>query len=206
MGRPGVARVEVVGPRDAIRSVRVGGSGVTVLLGRLTVDGEPDAKPGSATISHLARREAQAPLVSSLIDAYAKRFGKEEALEVAREVIRADAARSGRELAERFGGSSLETLLDVVREVWAEDGTMEVADVRLSDRALAFDVTRCGYAAMYRRLGLQELGGLMSCDRDFPFQDGFNPDIRLTRTKTIMEGADCCDFRYVMKDRGDEGE
>ncbi len=37
MGRPGQAYVEVVGPRDAIETVKVGGSAVTVLRGELTL-------------------------------------------------------------------------------------------------------------------------------------------------------------------------
>ena len=34
--------------------------------------------------------------------------------------------------------------------------------------------------------------------RDEPFARGFNPQLRLERTKTIMEGADHCDFRYYL--------
>jgi trans-2,3-dihydro-3-hydroxyanthranilate isomerase len=37
MGRPGEAFVEVVGPRDEIETVKVGGSAVTVLRGELTI-------------------------------------------------------------------------------------------------------------------------------------------------------------------------
>jgi trans-2,3-dihydro-3-hydroxyanthranilate isomerase len=37
MNRPGVAYVEVVGPRDRIKTVRVGGSAVTVIRGELTI-------------------------------------------------------------------------------------------------------------------------------------------------------------------------
>ncbi len=37
MGRPGVAHVEVVGPRDDIRTVKVGGPAVCVLRGELTL-------------------------------------------------------------------------------------------------------------------------------------------------------------------------
>ncbi len=35
MNRPGYATVEVVGPRDAIETVKVGGSAVTVMRGEL---------------------------------------------------------------------------------------------------------------------------------------------------------------------------
>jgi hypothetical protein len=36
--------------------------------------------------------------------------------------------------------------------------------------------------------------------RDFALVEGFNPKINLTRTQTIMEGADYCDFRFTMPD------
>ena len=32
-------------------------------------------------------------------------------------------------------------------------------------------------------------------------QQGFNPELQLKRTKTIMQGGDCCDFRYSRKDQ-----
>ena len=155
---------------------------------------------GWAHISHLDRREVQAPLVASMINAFCEAFGTEEALAVAQKVIREDAVRSGRALAREAGGNSLQDLMKVVENVWGEDGTMELENVRLDDGTLSFDVTKCGYAEMYKRLGLEELGSLMSCYRDFPFQDGFNPAIRLSRTTTIMEGGDRCDFQYAVKD------
>jgi len=31
--------------------------------------------------------------------------------------------------------------------------------------------------------------------------EGFNPEIELVRTKTIMGGSECCDFRYMKKAR-----
>jgi len=52
---------------------------------------------------------------------------------------------------------------------------------------------------MYEKLGIKELGCVLSCSRDFSFMEGFNPEIELIRTKTIMEGSECCDFRYVKK-------
>ena len=36
MGRPGIATVEVVGPRNAIETVKVGGAAVTVLTGTMS--------------------------------------------------------------------------------------------------------------------------------------------------------------------------
>jgi len=58
------------------------------------------------------------------------------------------------------------------------------------------DVTGCRYAQFYKELGEPGLGFLLVCSLDFPFAEGFGPDIKLTRTQTIMQGASHCDFRY----------
>ncbi len=49
---------------------------------------------------------------------------------------------------------------------------------------------------MYRALGLEDLGFSLSCCRDFAVIEGFNPELTLDRTQTLMEGAPCCDFRF----------
>lgn len=158
------------------------------------------ADPGNPkSIPHLTCREIQAPLVSALIEGFAREVGEERALGVALEVIGRDAAESGRSLAKAYGGNSLGTLLEVIQEVWAGDGTMELSNVQLTGEALEFHVTSCRYADLYKRLGIEKLGCVMSCSRDFPFMDGFNPEIELVRSQTIMEGAATCDFRYRKK-------
>jgi hypothetical protein len=53
-------------------------------------------------------------------------------------------------------------------------------------------------------LGLAEIGGPLSCNRDGAFREGYDPRLKLTRTQTIMEGADHCDFRYRLEDAGSE--
>jgi hypothetical protein len=52
---------------------------------------------------------------------------------------------------------------------------------------------------MYEREGMKELGFCLSCSRDEPFTKGFNPRMKLLRTRTIMEGASHCDFRFVLE-------
>ncbi len=150
-------------------------------------------------ISHLLVRELQAPLVSKLIKGFINDIGKDKALEITKRVIEEDAILSGKNLAVEFSGNSLEEMLQVVQEFWAKNGIMELENISLDEKTLSFDVTRCGYAEMYQRMGIQELGSLMSCSRDFAFMGGFNPAIELKRTKTIMEGDRICNFRYVRK-------
>jgi hypothetical protein len=157
-------------------------------------------KASDVRITHLKCREIQAPIVSSLIQGFAEEIGSDKTLEVAMKVISKDAIESGKKLAQEYSGNSMSELTKIVKEVWAKDGAMKIQIIRENDNELFFDVTYCGYAQMYEKMGIKELGFILSCSRDFPFMEGFNPEIELRRTKTIMEGSDCCDFRY--KKRG----
>ncbi len=150
-------------------------------------------------VTHLQVRRIQAPLVAAIIKEFSDEIGEDKAFEITQRVINKDAILSGKTLAARFSGNSLEVMLRIVQEVWATDGTMEIENITLDEKTLRFDVTRCRYAEMYKNLNIQELGVLMSCSRDFAFMDGFNSDIELRRTKTIMENGSICDFCYVLK-------
>ena len=61
---------------------------------------------------------------------------------------------------------------------------------------LDFNVTRCRYAEMYKALGMEEYGAVLSCNRDLAVIDGFDNRVELERAQTIMSGASCCTFRY----------
>src|SRR5262245_14017330 len=63
------------------------------------------------------------------------------------------------------------------------------------------NVTGCRYAEFYKEIGAPELGFLLVCTADFAMAEGFGSGVQLTRTRTIMQGASYCDFRYVLKEK-----
>jgi hypothetical protein len=79
---------------------------------------------------------------------------------------------------------------------FAREDALDYSVIEQSQDAFEFDVTGCRYAEFYKELGEPELGFLLVCSADFPMAEGFGPDIKLTRTQTIMQGASHCDFRY----------
>jgi len=150
-------------------------------------------------ISHLQRREIQAPIAACLIRGFAREMGLDQAIEVATAAIQADAMTAGRAMAERYGGNTMTELGHILREVWAKDNAMTIHILEETERKLSFDVTRCGYAELYEREGMKELGFCLSCSRDEPFIQAFNPRIKLRRTQTLMQGAPLCDFRFILE-------
>ena len=152
------------------------------------------------TISNLIRREIQTPVAACLLKGFGEALGYERAMQIASTAIQEDGRRTGKMMAERYGGNSTAYLLRMVRKVWAEDGALELEVLEETDQKLSFNVTRCRYAELYDRLGVKEFGYCLSCNRDEPLTRGFNSRMRLLRTQTIMQGAAFCDFRFVLKE------
>jgi hypothetical protein len=143
----------------------------------------------------LRQREIEANVVSPLFRAFAAEVGEERARAVLANVIGDLAKQAGCAMSAAVGGNDLSHLKLVV-EKWTENGALELEVLRDDPEAYEFNVTRCRYAEMYRRLGIADLGPLLSCNRDGTMIAGFNPDIEFRRTQTLMEGAPHCDFRY----------
>jgi hypothetical protein len=158
-----------------------------------------DKKERDIKITHLKFREIQAPIVSSLIKAFVNKLGYDNTMEIVKQVVREDAILSGRSLADKYRGNTLRELSKIVNEVWANDEALKMKMMKEDEGELCFKVISCKYADMYEKLGIKELGCVLSCSRDFSFMQGFNPEIELIRTKTIMDGSEYCDFRYVRK-------
>jgi len=156
----------------------------------------PEMPPDTLNeIGVLKRREIEARILAPMIESFAAEFGRERVLAIAKRTIVDIAHRQGRTVAEQMGGDSLAHFVQS-KANWSKGDALTQEVLQATDTVYDFNVTRCRYAEMYRALGIAELGVVLSCGRDFAWGEGFNPDLQLTRTQTIMEGAPCCDFRY----------
>jgi len=143
----------------------------------------------------LDQREIEARIVGPIIQAFGEELGQERTIEILGGVIRELARQGGANLARQLGETTLEVFASTL-DRWREKGALEIDVLRQDEAHLWFNVKRCRYAEMYRALGLEALGATLSCQRDFALAEGFNPEIHLTRTQTLMEGAAYCDFRF----------
>ena len=149
----------------------------------------------NARIGVLTRREVEARILAPIIDALGDAFGREEVTAVVRDTIIRIAQQQGAQLAGAMGSDDLPAFAESLR-FWTQDNALELEVLAQDEEHFDFNVTRCRYAELYRSLGIPELGAVLSCNRDWALIQGFNPDIDLVRTQTIMQGAAYCDFRY----------
>ena len=152
-------------------------------------------KEGYKEITMLQQREIEARVLAPLIRAFCREFGEERALETARRAIKDMARESGRAVSAAHGGG-LASLRKNCVEKFNEGGALTVTPRRDDEECCAFDVTRCKFAELYKELGCADLGAVLSCERDAAFLEGFDENLELVRSETLMEGGSRCDFCY----------
>ena len=154
------------------------------------------AHPEDDELPIIQRRRIEANIIAPIYRRMVDQLGHEKAADIIRDAITEDARKAG----ERFaalekGDANLKTFFSVL-ELWKREDALVSETVVETETQLEFNVTRCRYAEMYREMGLEEIGGLLSCVRDYEFMQGYNPNITYSRTQTLMQGASHCDFKY----------
>ena len=152
----------------------------------------------------LVRRRIEAMVLGPMIRAFQDEFGEQEANRVAKRVIEEVAQNQGAAFAQKVGGDDIPTYV-ANKGAWTANNALEIDVLEMDEKRYDYNVTRCRYAEMYHDLGMQDLGFIFSCGRDFNFPAGYNKNLKLTRSQTIMQGAAFCDFRYEMRQESGAG-
>jgi predicted ArsR family transcriptional regulator len=98
-----------------------------------------------------------------------------------------------RGIAEETGRSDPEYLFRLFTE-----RVHEFEVVRKDRAALEVIVTRCSHAEVFRGSDAADVGMRMICMGDHAVVEGFNPEIKFTRPKTLMDGDECCHFLFEL--------
>ena len=146
----------------------------------------------------------QAQVLVPLIKALQLELGDQRANSIVRKALGDVYRRYGEEYWRKKNEKNLGKIAASAFATYAREDALEYKVIEQSQDYFEFDVTRCRYAEFYKELGEPELGFLVVCSADFPTAEGFGPDIKLTRTQTIMQGASHCDFRYRRQRKSEE--
>ncbi len=148
-----------------------------------------------SSVSLLEQRRIEANIVKPLIAAFEAELGREKTQEILAQAIIDLAHQAGEQLRQLSPDDSLQSFAAML-PVWQRDDALALEILESGESVLRFNVTRCRYAEMYHELGLDDLGCILSCNRDAALIEGFSPHIEFSRSQTLMEGAPYCDFLY----------
>ena len=148
------------------------------------------------SIPVIEQAKIQARVLVPLVKALQAELGEERANAIVRKALGDMYRKLGEKWWQGREVGSLGDNMAAAFDRFAAGGALDYEVVEQSPDSFEVNVTGCRYAQFYKELGAPELGFLLVCSSDFPMAEGFGRDIRLTRTKTIMQGADHCDFLY----------
>ena len=148
------------------------------------------------SVSVIEQAKIQAQVLLPLVKALQAELGEARANALVRRALGELYRRYGEEFWRTKNEPHLGKAAASAFATYARDDALDYQVVEQSRDAFGLDVRRCAYAEFYKDLGEPELGFLLVCTADFATAEGFGPDVKLTRTQTIMQGASHCDFRY----------
>ena len=150
----------------------------------------------------LEQRRIEANILKPVYREMVEQLGEEKAQEILGAAVIRDSISQGQAYADGLEDRGLIAFRDTMAQ-WKASGALEMEMLKETEEEVHFNVVRCKYSEMYREMGVGDIGHLLSCNRDGTFCTGFNPDIKLDRSQTIMSGASHCDFRYRIEESPD---
>jgi hypothetical protein len=148
------------------------------------------------SIPVIEQAKIQAQVLVPLVKALQAELGEERASSLVRKALGDVYRRHGEEFWRTKNEKNLGKVMASAFTTFARGDALDYKIIEQSEDAFEIDVTGCRYAEFYKELDEPELGFLLVCSADFSTAEGYDPDIKLSRTQTIMQGASHCDFRY----------
>jgi hypothetical protein len=143
----------------------------------------------------LQRVRAQAEVLIPLKRRLETELGPERTHSILRETLSELYRSMARTFVEESGGDRMAAFMRFA-EVSTAGGAIEMESRESPPGRMDVDVVRCDYAKFFQALGEPELGFLLVCSGDFPVAETLG--IGLERSQTIMQGADHCDFHWIL--------
>jgi predicted ArsR family transcriptional regulator len=99
--------------------------------------------------------------------------------------------------------NDIQGLLDFLWEPLRHEGFEFTCDQ--NKQGCQLKVTRCPVAEIAKAQQLEKWGFIFHCMGDESICEGYNPEIGMKRTKTLMEGDEYCDHLYYYRERSKHG-
>lgn len=122
-------------------------------------------------------------------------LGKEKTIELLKKSTSDRLFNLGKMQASRMKDNSFSSYTEQFRSGY--DNLLTKNIVEDSDKAFELKVSECIWAVTFNRTKAGDIGYAWVCWGDYAWAEGFNSKIKLVRDKTLMQGHDCCNHRYI---------
>jgi len=129
-----------------------------------------------------------------------KELGRDKFQEMLKNIIDGRVKQEMALMAKKLGSNDLASFTKSFRDprsIYSRALTFDV--IEDTPKAFEVKVSECLWAKTFRDAKAEDLGYVLSCYGDYASAEGFNPKMRMIRTKTLMQGDEFCNHRYVLE-------
>jgi hypothetical protein len=143
----------------------------------------------------LLRMEVRA--MEPMIGAMRQEVGDDETLRILRVSSKTIGERVGKSQAQSVPEPTFENFTSGFREM-ITGSTLTGEVVEDTEKVFALKIKECIWPEVLGEAGLDgEIGHAAVCNMDYHWPPAFNPAFKMERSKTLMQGHDCCNHRYI---------
>ncbi len=125
-----------------------------------------------------------------------KEIGAERVIELIKKQTEQRLREQAKRDLKRLGNSDFKSYISIFRDPgMVASLTMEI--IEDTDTVFEIRVTDCLSAESFLPYKAGDIGYAAVCWGDYNWASDFNPKIKLIRDKTLMEGHDCCNHKYI---------
>ena len=125
-------------------------------------------------------------------------MGKEKLIEFLKKRTEKSMFEYGQSQAEATDDHSLKNYVSQFKSSFYEN-TLTKEIVEETETVFELKVTECIWASTFLKQQAGDIGFAAICHGDYSWPKGFNSKIRMVRDKTLMQGHDCCNHRYIFE-------
>ena len=133
-----------------------------------------------------------------LAKALKKELGEKKAIEFLNKYTQENMLEFGKNHAGRSPDNSFHTYTDTFRDLDRYKNSLAMEIVEDTEKAFELKITECLWASTFLNADAGDIGHASVCIGDYTWASGFNPEIKLVRDKTLMQGHDMCNHRYIL--------
>ncbi len=125
-------------------------------------------------------------------------IGRDRLIKIIQSAVANRVRESGQKAAQKSDIPNFTTYTEWARNVdrfWQHVLTFTIIEDTPS--AFQIKVTECLWAKTFREAGGEDIGYAVVCNPDFAHANGYSTKLHLVRTKTLMQGHECCNHRWL---------
>lgn len=134
-----------------------------------------------------------------LAKALKKELGEKKAIDFLNKYTQENMLEYGKSHAGNSPDNSFHAYMDTFRDLDRFKNTLTMEIVEDTEKAFELKISECIWATTFLDADAGDIGHASVCIGDYTWASGFNPKIKLVRDKTLMQGDDFCNHRYILE-------